>query len=276
MLALLAEAVDAAAYWQPPDEEDVAAEAPEAREELLPMARAILESPATAFWSTDLAGEQRFVAWSEAPEAQLDLGPAKEKLAQWRADTIAQERQSASRAAESSAPWSGPWWSSPANSGLPRTRRALDGLGSVGLVLEEDGFGEAEAGVIPVRARDGLRVREIRGPEDWTALVAAHPLDVSLSRGHDWWRATGQDGPWFIPDWESVAADVDAVHLTILGYLTTAGRALPMGDATRTVLAGWNPDETFWLTDALVADGGPASWLRAGRRARWEPAGMAG
>jgi hypothetical protein len=225
MLALLAEAVDAAAYWQPPDEEDVAAEAPEAREELLP---------------------------------------------------IAQERQAASRAAESSAPWSGPWWSSPANSGLPRTRRALDGLGSVGLVLEEDGFGEAEAGVIPVRARDGLRVREIRGPEDWTALVAAHPLDVSLSRGHDWWRATGQDGPWFIPDWESVAADVDAVHLTILGYLTTAGRALPMGDAARTVLAGWNPDETFWLTDALVADGGPASWSRAGRRARWVPARMAG
>lgn len=49
MLALLAEAVDAAAYWQPPDEEDVAAEAPEAREELLPIAHAILESPATAF-----------------------------------------------------------------------------------------------------------------------------------------------------------------------------------------------------------------------------------
>lgn len=276
MLALLAEAVDAAAYWQPPDEEDVAAEAPEMREALLPIARAILESPATAFWSSGLADEQRFVAWSEAPEAQLDLGSAKEKLAQWRANTIARERQAASRAAESSAPWSGPWWSSPANSGLPRTRRALEGLGSVGLVLEEDGFGEAEAGVVPVRARDGLRVCELRSPEDWTALVATHPLDVSLSRGHDWWRITGHDGPWLIPDWESVAADVDAVHLTIMGYLTTAGRALSMGDAARTVLAGWNPDETFWLTDVLVADGRPASWSRAGRGARWEPVAMAG
>ncbi|MEO7124431.1 MAG: hypothetical protein ABI400_15220 [Lacisediminihabitans sp.] len=58
-----------------------------------------------------------------------------------------------------------------------------------------------------------------------------------------------------------MASDYDAVHLTVLGYLTTAGRALPVRDS-HTVLAGWNPDETYWLTDVLAESGAPSEWRR--------------
>ncbi len=64
---------------------------------------------------------------------------------------------------------------------------------------------------------------------------------------------TGRAGTWLIPDWSAVAADWDAVHVSVAGYLTTATRALPVADGTAaTMLAGWNPDQTWWLTDILA------------------------
>ena len=72
--------------------------------------------------------------------------------------------------------------------------------------------------------------------------------------------ATGWAGRWLIPDFAAVAADYDAVHLSVAGYLTTAGRALSVDDG-RTVLAGWNPDQTFWLTEVLASSGPPANWV---------------
>lgn len=276
MLEPLASAVDAARYWQPPDEDDAITETPEVRDALRPIAEALLATPAAAWWATGLADGQRFVEWGDAPAARLDLSPAREKLEKWRAAALAAEVEAASRPSSPAAPWSGPWWSSPADAGLPRTRRALDGLGSAELALEEDGFGEEEARVIPVVARGGVRVFEILAPEDWVALVAKYPLDVSLSRRHDWWRITGLDGTWLAPDWEAVARDVDVVHLSVNGYLATAGRALAVGPS-HTVLAGWNADESFWLTDVLERDGEPVTWQRsADRPAAWTPVGMAG
>jgi hypothetical protein len=91
-------------------------------------------------------------------------------------------------------------------------------------------------------------------------MVGRYPVDVSKSRRHDWWRVTGWAGRWLIPDFGGVAADYDAVHLSIAGYLTTAGRALSVDDA-RTVLAGWDPDQTFWLTEVLTSAGPPNSWV---------------
>ncbi len=88
-----------------------------------------------------------------------------------------------------------------------------------------------------------------------------YPLEVPLSRRHDWWRFTGEDSRWAIPDWEAVARDHDAVHLTVLGYLTTAGLPLDAGP-NRTVLAGWSPDTTYWLGPVLAQTGDPVRWAR--------------
>ena len=80
---------------------------------------------------------------------------------------------------------------------------------------------------------------------------------------------TGWAGPWTIPDFAAVAADYDAIHLTVGGYLTTAGRALVLGDdgaaGARTMLAGWNPDETYWLADVLTSAGPPERWVNPDR-----------
>ncbi len=88
----------------------------------------------------------------------------------------------------------------------------------------------------------------------------ARELEAAISATHDWWRATGLASAWLIPDWVAVASDYDAVHLTVNGYLTTAGRALPVVDSCRTVLAGWDPDQTIWLTDILTGSGAPTEW----------------
>jgi hypothetical protein len=102
----------------------------------------------------------------------------------------------------------------------------------------------------PVAPRPGERVYEITEPEDWSQLTARYPLEVTRPRRHAGWRVTGWTGTWLIPEYAAAAADFDAIHLTVLGYLTTAGRDLPADD-TRTMLAGWNPDTTYWLTDCL-------------------------
>jgi hypothetical protein len=83
---------------------------------------------------------------------------------------------------------------------------------------------------------------------------------VTKARRHDWWRATGEDHTWAIPDYPAIAVDYDAIHLTVGGYLSTAGRAIQAGGA-HTVLAGWNPDETWWLTDSPRRHGEPVTWL---------------
>jgi hypothetical protein len=72
-----------------------------------------------------------------------------------------------------------------------------------------------------------------------------------------------------MPDWPAVAEDWDAVHLSVAGYLTTAGRALAVDEGTATVLAGWPPDATFWLADVLRVLGSATSWRRDENRNRW-------
>lgn len=74
-----------------------------------------------------------------------------------------------------------------------------------------------------------------------------------------------------IPDWSAVAGDYDGVHLTVLGYLATAGRALSVG-TSYTLLAGFEPDVTYWLNDVLEQVSPPETWRlnRAGENWIWE------
>jgi hypothetical protein len=141
-------------------------------------------------------------------------------------------------------------------------------------VEDEMGWPTARSWPVPVPVPAGARVREVAGPGDWAALVARHPLPATASRRHDWYRTTGRDGAWLVPDWSSVAGECDAVHLTVDGYLATAGRALPVpGTAAHTVLAGAAPDTTWWLTDVLPGLGEPTDWRRGqDELPRWVPA----
>ena len=271
LLEALAMTAQLAMYWQEPEPDDIALEDPAVRAALVPVAAALEHDPRTLWWADplDRTGQQ-CVQWPEANPARLTGLP--DALARWRADEQEDERAAAERPADPAARWSGHWWSVPALAGLPQTARSLAGAGPVGLALVEDPGGWQEARCQLVRPDDDVRCYEIDGPDSWAGLVARYPFDVSKSRRHDWWRVTGWNGRWLMPDYAAVAADYDAVHLTVLGYLTTAGRALAAGEpaaSARTMLAGWAPDATYWLSDVLQVTGPPADWETADGEVLW-------
>lgn len=285
LLRPLAASVDEAMYWQGADSVDEALRSPALAEVLAPVAHAVSASPAVGWWSEPLDREQQRytepvldsdpAGGSGAAPETPGLSGAASRIADWREDTLDDERRAAKRPADVTANYSGYWWSAP-DSVLVSTRRSLPGLGSVELSLIEDAIGTSEAWCWPLRVEPGARVLEIRGPADWVALVARYPLDVTKSRRHDWWRVTGLTGTWLIPDYTAVAADYDAVHLTVGGYLTTAGRALPVQSGAaeaRTMLAGWNPDQTYWLADMVEFSCPAVRWVSPeGDPLVWMPA----
>lgn len=262
MQEALERSVDSARYWQEPDGEDVLAGLPVIRAALAPLAEQILSAPGVQWWEAGRGVEQWAIDWRTAE----DLAPLKvpqPTLAEWVARVRdAEERAVHELPTDPYAPVSGGWWSVP-----PGPLRTVGRL-PAGLNLVEDSLGWEVATTIPVRGAG--RTLEVRSPQDWTSLCSEFPLDVTASRRHDWFRTTGRNGRWVIPDWERVAEEWDAVHLTVLGYLNGAGRALPVGADTATVIAGWDPDSTIWLTDMAREWKGPRqSWHRASHDRSW-------
>lgn len=271
LLTALATVTQLAMYWQEPEPEDIALDDQAVGAALLPVAEALAQAPEAAWWATPVDdGSQQLIEWPGAEPPVLAGVPA--ALASWREAEAEDERDAASRPGDPAAPWSGHWWSIPVLARLPQTARSLPGAGPVGLALVEDSPGWQEARCRPVRPDPAARCYEIDGAESWAGLVARYPFDVSKSRRHDWWRLTGWAGPWLMADFAAVAADYDAVHLTVLGYLTTAGRAVPAGqDDARTVLAGWAPDTTYWLADVLSGAGPATNWVPLDDGPLWTP-----
>jgi hypothetical protein len=259
--------------WQEPDESDAVSSFPAVVAALYPIAESILAAPSTDWWDTpvELSTLRCTSRYDEdhppvAPDP-VDARQAQEWLDRWRREELIEdERARRERRDDPADNVSGTWWSTP-NGELSRltTTRCLrstvgDGVGSVRLIWEEDSFGEEDALIWPMAAIGTPRIYEIGGPTDWAELVGRYPLEVSWSRRQDWYRSTGRDGRWQIPDYVAVARDFDAVHLTVAGYLTTAIRAVEVDADIATVLAGWDPDQTWWLRSGLVANGRSEHW----------------
>ena len=268
LLDALAFATDWARYWQPPDEEDVMFAQPDIVGALHPVAAAVLDSPLTRWWDEPVdLDNQRMIARLPSnekwPESTMPYRSAAVGLDQWRDHVLADEARSRTRRAERpDNTTGGEWWSTPLPSAALETSRGRDDVGALELLLEEDSFGGDEARVWPVSVRSTPRVYEITNPTDWARLVAVYPLPVPESKRSDWFDTTGEYHDWFIPDWAAVADDYDAVHLTLHGYLTTPGLAIPLADNQgATVLAGWNPDATWWLNNGVAhVEDEPALW----------------
>lgn len=263
----IAESVDEAMYWQEPRDQDLLLRFPEVREALLPIATAIAATATAVGWHSpvdrsQLRATERFQLDGRQPTPPLLTG-ASERLAAWRTSTLDEEAHAQrERPRDLRSNWSGSWWSKPVFADLTSTTRPLPGLGSATLVWEEDSMGFDHAEIWPLDCAPGARVYEVDGPDDWAALVRAYPLEVTASRRHDWYRVTGRDGAWAIPDYPAVAKEWDAIHVTVAGYLTTATRSIQIDDERATVLAGWEPDQTWWLTDTLTNPAPPTRWLR--------------
>lgn len=71
---------------------------------------------------------------------------------------------------------------------------------------------------------------------------------------------SGWEGRWLIPGWAAVAASYDGMHLSVAGHLQASYRALPVAGGACTCIAGWDPDETIWLTDVLASAKLAARW----------------
>jgi hypothetical protein len=271
MLALAA-AVDSARYWQEPDGSDVLAATPVVRSALERVATTIVAAQSAGWWWEPLdANEQWKVTFTEtasfAPETPSS---ATETLTHWRTALLNEEWHAArERPADPTANWSGTWWSKPP-SALTRTTPALAGLGPAGLLLVEDapGWQSATAGRIDIP--HDLRIYEVDGPDAWAELCARYPMVVTASRRHDWYRTTGRDTEWLIPDWTQVQQSFDAVHLTVGGYLATAGRAIDVGDGRATILAGWDPGQTYWLRDVGCGASSAQHWTYNSEGDIWE------
>jgi hypothetical protein len=271
LLRALAAAVDFARYWQEPDGEDVLAAAPEMREALARVAARVAQSPLASWWTTRLDRTNQWtVTFMDGPSPPTAVaGTSGAFLAHWHSRTAEYEaRARRERPSDPRASWSGTWWSTPPAE-LTQTTRSLGELGPVGLRLVEDAFNWDRATTKQVSAYSDVTVYEVEGPEAWAELCRRYPFEVTASRRHDWYRTTGLDARWVIPDWAGVAEDFDAVHVTVLGYLTTAGRAVAVAENAYTVLAGWNPDQTYWLTDTTVPVSIEQSWRRNDNDDAW-------
>jgi hypothetical protein len=261
-LAALAHAVASAMYWQEPDDRDRRLADERVADALGPVAEALSRAPAAAWWRTAIDHAAQHEVVFDDPDGRSSPDPPDNglgALAAWREATLEDERR-ADRPQDVRANYSGYWWSTPVFSWLRRSTRSLGAAGPVGLHLVEDGLGWRSARCWALEPPRDAAVYEIHTAQDWGNLVARYPLVVTRARRHDWWRATGEDHAWAIPDYPAVAADYDAIHLTVGGYLSTAGRAIQAGSA-HTVLAGWNPDETWWLTGSPRRLGEPVTWL---------------
>jgi hypothetical protein len=271
LLHPLADSVCSAMYWQAPWERERLLDVPEIREALLPVADALARAPGAAWWEEPMRRDRQHVVRWERGCGHPEPIAASAALAEW-AHRLAEEARRETEAPEALGAVSGSWWSAPTGHGLTESSRALPPYDASLLFLVEECQGDFDAALVqPLDLDPAARVLEITTAGAWVALTAAHPLDVTLARRHDWWRVTGWTGRWLIPDWVAVAAEYDAVHLTVGAYLEAATRALPVTDDAATMVAGWDPDATYWLTDAARPVGPARRWrqVRGGEHLDW-------
>ncbi|HZK05622.1 MAG TPA: hypothetical protein VFC82_07180 [Actinomycetaceae bacterium] len=267
----LAEAVDSARYWQEPDGNDVLAATDELQAQLHRIAEHVAASAHAAWWSAPIAERSQWqVEWDDASPHEVAVDPL--TLLRRARDQVIEEELVARRERPSdvTANWSGTWWSRPPWE-LPSTTRALFDRSPAGLWFVEDSLGWEQADTRRLGIPTGLHVYEIDTAQAWADLCVRFPIEDTAQKRHDWYRTTGRDGAWVIPDWAKVAEHYDAVHLQVQAYLSAAGTAIPVDEHTATVIAGWNPDQTYWFTPNLRYIDDPVRWTlhEHGERTDW-------
>jgi len=263
---VLAATTDSARYWQPPDGDDILAATEPMRRELRRVAEHIAVSEHARWWTTDIVRDEQWsLGWAEQHSSVPPVGYA---LVTWREKVAADEERAARhRPADPAAAYSGEWWSAPL--GVPCSTRALVD-GSPGcLWFVEDSAGEHRAWARRQIVPGTVDVFEVDGSDDWAQLCRRFPLEVTAQKRQDWYFTTGRDGRWVLPDWRAVAEVYGGVHLTVAGYLAAAGIAIDVDGDAASVIAGWAPDESFWLTDDVHADGDIVEWVRDDNDETW-------
>lgn len=263
----LVRSVASARYWQEPDGHDVIAGSVPVRAELVRVAEHLAGSADTDWWARPATtAEQWSVEWDQEDSPgrwKPSDNPAFTVLAAWRKVMENEERRAAiERPADPAANYGGEWWSMPP-SGLLHSTGVFEDGSPVGLWCVEDGFCWERADTRLSAVPPSARIFELAGPEAWVQLCRNYPLEVTAQKCHDWYRTTGRVGRWVMPDFSQLARDYDGVHLSVAAYLGLAGEIIQVDAGSASVVAGWNPDETYWFTDQVRQDGEPEAWICA-------------
>lgn len=223
-----------------------------------PLAEAVAGAPSAAWWWQPADRQnQRWLGCAHHPE--LARGDAVAGAVRVATDAESEGDDVLPWPAPEGEIYSGTWWSGPVGDTVWTTRGDVAGLPAAALACAEDPLGAERFDIWQVETDPAARIYEVHAPGDWGRLAASYPRDVTLSRRHDWCRWTGYEGPWILPDWPAVARRWDGVHVSVGGYLSTAGMRVEAGGAA-TLLAGWDADQTLWLTDVFTSVRHVATW----------------
>jgi len=159
---------------------------------------------------------------------------------------------------------SGTWWSTPIGSGVMSSTGSVESV-PIGLYMVEDDFDWNSAETWSLSIEPDCRIFDVNCPIDWQELFSSSAIDVTNSRSDTWNEVVGTKEKWLIPNWKELAEHYDGIHLSLSGYLTLSGRTLSVGDH-KTLLAGWNPDETLWLNNKVHVEGLKTHWMKIGDR----------
>lgn len=256
--AALAAAVGHAQDWQEPDGEDLLVATSEMSVALRRVAEHVSAAQSTAWWSTPTdTRRQQSVQWDGAPPRPA-LGDAHETL------RVARDQERGTREHRTNKPsasWSEEWRSSPPQIVPTSSRSLLDGTPG-GLWFAEDSIGWDRAESVGLIVPDGLRIFEIESAADWKQLCVWFPLAVTTQSRGDWYGSSARTAHWLVPDWSKVSERYDAVHLQVGAYLAAAGVEIAVDEnlGVASMIAGWNPDETYWFTPAIEYDDDRTRW----------------
>lgn len=279
LLSTLSHTTSSAQYWDVPDHDDLVLADPDVTSLLRPVADEILASPLTQWWGDPVDLDKQHTVQHLQPDSQQTHAREPRLTQSTNLDAwfkhVTQREAGAGRYREEhpNAHIGGDWWSIPTPSNALLTTRSITGLGALELVLKEDPIHSDIARVWAVQIRDTPRIYEITTPADWVRLVASFPLEVTHTKRDLWGDSTGIQRRWFIPNWAEVANKYDGVHLSLIGYLSTAGigLTLPFDSSCATVLAGWDPDGTWWLNREAVRIDDQSSLWRQLDAQQWSP-----
>lgn len=260
----LADSVDWAMYWQPPDAEDTLLADPRIIEALERVAEHVASTGIIQGWMAASTPENQWmITWAgEGTEGQWEPGlePAHSQLKAWNRELVGNERsRKGDLREEMDTLASGRWWSDPPG-GLYRSFGTFDNGAPIGMLCVEDGMGWSAATVQRLRVDCRKPVFHINEPGHWAQLCLRYPLEVSATMRRNWCETTGRDGFWVQPDWQAVAGDYDGVHLGIDAYLAGAGEIIEVDAGRASLIAGWNPDQTYWFTDDVRCVGENLDW----------------
>ncbi|ALG86509.1 hypothetical protein ACH46_01535 [Gordonia phthalatica] len=263
MLSAFDYSVCSAQYWQVGDGTAQMLAAGDLTDALRPFAESIVASTSTAWWFTDYAADDQVEVSASCPDSYNGpVRPLADLAARARTNEIASGRRDRDTSNVSGIWWSTPWLATD-------TIRSGDDLG-LRLDLVEDSGGWESIWTCAIRVASDARVLEVHAPTDWARLCRDHPFEITHTVGPDWRRVTGMETRWVMPNWESVAAKYDGIHLSVAGYLTSATRAIAVDDDVHTMIAGWRPDGTAWLTDDAVTTAGDwQEWRRDPDTRQW-------